>query len=480
MPKFNIRLLNSEDIAAIHDASLTILRDVGVRVTNAEVRLRMAEAGAATKSGEERVYLGERLIQAALESVGKQYVLHGRDRQRVARYGYGDHNMIASPGQYAWFDHVTGRRREPWLADAIAAATVGDALANVTIACGMSIPTDVPEPIRDVVTTAALVKSTTKPTWYWPVSRESSKYVLEIYKALAGGEEELRRHPMVETFLEPISPLQMANPSLDNVFEYVRLGQPVAVGPMASVSGTGPATLAGTLAQENAEVLAGIVAVQAIAPGTPMTYGGIPHVLDPRTAAFVFSSPEQALMAVAMVEMAKHYGLPVYVNVNLSDSKCLDTQAGIEKLGTLVPAMIAGADLLGHAGILGQDHGGSLPYLVVDNEAMSFAKRIVKGFQVDEDTLALSAIADVGPGGNFLTHAHTLAHLRKEVWLPGNLWTRQTYDDWFAGGQKTMADRAVATVDRILETHHPDPIDPALAREIDHIVDVAGRHLSGK
>lgn len=479
MPAPKITLLADSDIQAIHDTSLAILRDVGMRVTNAEVREALASVGARVDEASMRVQFDEKIVMWALDLVGKRYILHGRNPDCVARYGYGDHNMIASPGQYAWCDHRTGERREPQLADTIAAATVGDALPHVTIAGGMSVPTDTPEPIRDVITTAALVKTTTKPTWCWPVSRRSTRYVLEIYKAVAGGTEALKARPMVEVFLEPISPLQLANPSLDNIFEYIEHGQPVAVGPMVSVSGTGPATLAGTLAQENAEILAGIVAVQAISPGTPMLYGGIPHVLDPRKAHFVFSSPEQALMAVSMIEIGKHYGLPVYVNVNLTDSKTLDAQAGMEKLGTLVPAMLAGADLLGHAGIVGQDHAGSLPWLVVDNEAIGFAKRLARGYEIDEDTLALSAISDVGPAGNFLAHDHTMKHFRQELWFPGKLWTREPYDLWEAGGRKTVTDQAVEIVDHILETHHPEPIDPALSDEIDRIVAAAYRELVG-
>lgn len=419
MAKPNISLLSTEDLNAIHDASLRILKDTGVMVLSTKALEALADFGVKVDRSTGVARIAEKEVQKALDSTTKQYEIYGRNGDRRARYGHGDQNMISSPGQYAWFDHLTGERRSPILQDARLAAFVADALPNITIVGAMSVPTDVPYAIRDVMVTAELVKTTTKPTWCWPVSQSSASYVLEMYKALAGGEQALRRRPMVEIFLEPISPLQLAPPSLDNMFEYIELGQPVCVGPMASVCGTGPATLAGTLAQENAEILAGIVTVQAIRPGTPMMYGGIPHQLDPRTAAFVFSSPEQALMAVAMTEIGKHYGLPVYVNVNLTDSKSLDAQAGMEKLGTLVPGMLAGADLFGHAGIVGEDHGGSLIWLVVDNEAASFAKRMLEGFTVDMDRLASSVVAEVGPGGNYLAHEHTVRYFREEVWLPG-------------------------------------------------------------
>jgi len=478
MAKPSITLLSADERHAIHDTSLAILRDVGVRVLNDQVLESLAAAGARVDRPSRLARFDEDIVVKAVESVTKQYVIHGRDGEHVARYGYGDQNLISSPGQYAWFDHHTSERRAPLLQDAGLAATVGDALPNITIVGAMSVPTDVPPEVSDVVVTAELVKTTGKPTWCWPVSRRSSEYVLEIYKALAGGAEALRRMPMVEVFLEPISPLQLAPPSLDNLSGYIDLGQPVCVGPMAGVTGTGPATLAGTLAQENAEILAGIVTVQAIGPGTPMLYGGIPHILDPRKAAFVFSSPEQALMAVAMTELGKHYGLPVYINVNLTDAKTLDAQAGMEKLGTLIPGMLAGADLFGHAGIIGQDHGGSLLWLVIDNEALEFAKRVLTGFTIDIDTLAASVVADVGPGGNYLMHDHTLQHYRKELWFPSSIWTRETFEAWNASGQETVTERARRRVDTILGEHKPAPLEPGLAREIDRIVAAAKTELT--
>ncbi len=472
-----ITLLSAQELHAIHDTSLKILKDAGVLVRSAQALDRLAAVGARVDRASGIARFDEGTVLKAIESTTKQYAIYGRDGRRRARYGHGDQNLISSPGQYAWFDHRTGERRAPLLQDATAAATVADALPNVTIVGAMSVPVDVPPEVRDVIVTAELVRTTTKPTWCWPVSCRSSQYVLEIYRALAGGKNALKQKPMVEAFLEPISPLQLAPPSLDNVIEYIQHGQPVCVGPMAGVCGTGPATLAGTLAQENAEILAGIVTVQAFGPGTPMMYGGIPHVLDPRKAAFVFSSPEQALMAVAMTEIGKSYGMPVYINVNLSDAKTLDAQAGMEKLGTLIPGMLAGADLFGHAGIVGQDHGGSLLWLVLDNEAVDFAKRVLRGFTVDADTLAESVIAEVGPAGNYLMHEHTLRHHRKELWFPSPIWTRETFDAWQAGGQQTVTDRAQRQVDTILTQHQPEPMDPTLSKEIDRIVAAARREL---
>jgi trimethylamine--corrinoid protein Co-methyltransferase len=135
--------------------------------------------------------------------------------------------------------------------------------------------------------------------------------------------------------------------------------------------------------------------------------------------------------------------------------------------------------LFGHAGIVGTDHGGSLEWLVLDDEAMGYARRVVRGFEVSEETLAADVVAQVGPGGNFMSEDHTLAHFREEFHISAPIWTRQTFDVWLGKGGESMGDRASRRVDEILATHHVPALDPSLDREIDRIVDHARRSLCG-
>ncbi len=479
MARPRVSLLSPDEIRAIHETSLRVLADVGVVVPHEEVLDRLAQAGAVVDRSNNHVFLPEEIVLRAVEIAGKQYVLHGREPGKVARYGHGDTNLMSSPGQFAWFDHGIGARREPTMADARAAITIGDALPNVSVVGALAVPVDAAQEIRDVLLTAELIRGTGKPTRCWPVTRQSTGYVLELYKAVAGGADELRARPMIETFLEPISPLRFPTTGLDVMIPFLEHGQPVSIGPMVMASGTGPATLAGTLAQEHAEILAGITIVQTLAPGAPVMYGGIPHILDPRTSICAFGSPEQGLMAVAMAQLGQSCGFPVYVNVNLTDAKLLDVQAGMEKMGSFVLGMLAGADQFGHGGIVGTDHGGSLEWLVVDDEAVSYARRVARGFAVDDEALALDVIAGVGPGGDFLAEDHTVEHFRKEFFLPGPRWTRETYAAWRSGGGTSMGDRAHAQVQAILAGHRVALLDPALDRELDRIVEAARKDLVG-
>jgi trimethylamine--corrinoid protein Co-methyltransferase len=437
----------------------------------------LGQAGADVDPDRKIARLPERLVTESVAQAGKTYTLYGRNPEQVARFGRGDFVLMSSPGQYAWIDRQTGARRPATVQDARDAIRLGDALENISIVGAMAQPEEVSEKYRDVFLTGELVKGTSKPTRCWVRNGATARYILEIYRAVAGGEDALRARPMIAAFLEPISPLQLPRDGLDIVREFAHAGQPVSIGPMAMVSATGPGTLAGTLAQENAEILAGVVVAQLFAPGTPICYGGIPHIMDPRTGICSFGSPEQGLMAVAMVQMGRSYGFPVYVNTALTDAKMLDAQAGAEKGMTMLLGALAGADMFGHAGICGTDHAASLEWLATDNELMAYAARIARGFDVTTETLATDVVKAVGPAGSFLTEEHTVRHFRDELWMPDATWTRQSWDAWHGAGQTAMGDRLQDQVNRLLTEHTPEAIDEKLAAEIDSIVEAAQREL---
>ncbi len=477
MATIQVNFLSEREIQDIHDASIAILRDTGVMVHHEEILQLLGEAGAKVVQDHKIAHFPEKLVMDCIARAGKKYKIYGRDKSRAVNFGYGELILMSSPGQFGWIDTKTGQRRPATIQDAGDAIRLGDALDNINIVGVMAQPDEVCEKYRDVFLTGELVKATTKPTRCWVRNGATARYILEIYRTIAGGDAALRANPMVEAFLEPISPLQLPRDGLDIVKEFAQAGQPVSIGPMAMTSATAPATLAGTLAQENAEILAGIVVTQLLAPGTAVTYGGIPHIMDPRTSICSFGSPEQGLMALAMTQIAHFYGLPVYINVGLTDAKVPDAQAGMEKASTMLLGVLAGADTFGHCGICGTDHAGSLLWLAFDNELMNYIKRILRGFEVNTETLATDVIKSVGPAGNFLAEQHTVEHFRQELWLSGQLWTRQSYDGWQARGATSFADRLAEHVNSILTTHTPQPLNEALSQEIDRIVEYAEHEL---
>jgi len=231
-----------------------------------------------------------------------------------------------------------------------------------------------------------------------------------------------------------------------------------------------PGTLIATLAMENAEILAGVCVTQLVRPGTPVCYGGIPHAFDMRTTQVIFAGPEQALMAMAMVQMARRYGLPVYVNAGMTDSKTPDAQAGMEAGITLVLGALAGADIFGHLGICGADQASSLDMLVMQHELIGYVERVMRGIAFeDAEALGLEVIEQVGPGGSFIDQEHTAAHFRKELWFP-QLLDRSFYDEWAGRGKRTLADRCRDKKEQLLREHQPEPLPADVDREIERVL----------
>ena len=282
-----------------------------------------------------------------------------------------------------------------------------------------------------------------------------------------------------EAFIEPISPLQLSKEGLDILVEFARTGLPVGFGPMAMTMATAPATLAGTIAQENAEMLAGITISQLLSPGLPVTYWGIPHIMDPATGNISFGSPEQGLMAVAITQIAKWYGFPVGVNVGLTDSKLPDSQNGLERGMTLLLGILAGADIFGHMGIVGADQGASLAELVMNNEMIGYLKRIMRGFEVNKETIAFEVIRRVGVGGHFLEDEHTLRHFKEELWFP-SLFDRNNWEIWKGKGGNSIVERAVKKKEEILNEHKIEPLDRDIANRIDEIIKEAKKDILGR
>jgi len=245
---------------------------------------------------------------------------------------------------------------------------------------------------------------------------------------------------------------------------------------MAQMGLSAPCSIAGTIAQENAEILAGIVLTQLIRPGMPVCYGGICHAFDMRTTQLIFAGPEQAIFGVALTQMGKHYGLPVYINVGLTDSKRPDAQAGLEAAATLVLGAAAGADIFGHMGISGVDQASSLDMLTLQDEIIGYVESVLRPIEVSDEALGLDVIEAAGPGGSFLDSEHTVRRFRRELWFP-RLLDRQFYQAWKDGGGEGAEDRCRRRKEQILATHRVEPVSRELDQAIGEVVRAARRDL---
>jgi trimethylamine--corrinoid protein Co-methyltransferase len=470
------RVLSEEQIQRIHQASVSILERVGVLVPHERMLGELAAAGARVDGGEQRARLPEELVMRSIAQAGKTFTLYGRDLAKTARFGQGRRNYNSVGGEASWVGEVGGERRFARLADVVTAARFGDALENITIVGAMADPNDVPVGTRCVQVLAALIRNTTKPVHFWFHDGPSARYIVDMLIALRGDEERAAKYPLCYPFLEPISPLRFPRNGIDVLYETARLNLPVPIGPMAQMGLSAPATVAGTLALENAEILAGICITQLIRPGLPVCYGGICHAFDMATTQMIFAGPEQAIFGVAMTEMGKFYGLPVYINVGLTDSKRPDGQAGLEAGVTLALGAAAGADIFGHMGISGVDQASSLDMLVFQNEVIGYVESTLRALDFSDGALGLDVIEDRGPSGSFIDTVHTAERFRKELWFP-KLLDRQYYQAWLEAGALSIEERCRERKEQILATHAPDPVSPELEHALQEIVARAKREL---
>ncbi len=471
-----IKILGEDGAVKIDQSARKILKDVGVIIPHERMVKLFDKAGAEVDYHSGRVKIPSKLIDECLEVAGKRFTIYGRDKSRCAKFGEGERNYNSIAGEAYWVDDE-GNRRFAKLEDVIVAGKFGEVLDNINIVGAMADPYEIDPSYRCVEVVANLIRTTTKPITFWFHDGPSAKFVVELIGAVAGGMDELRKYPITYPFLEPISPLRFAKDGIDVLFETAKVGLPVSIGPMVQAGLSGPVTLGGTIVQEVAEILAGICVVELISPGVAVCFGGIPHCFDMRTMQMIFAGPEQGLMGVAMVEMGKYYGLPVYINVGLTDSKCVDGQAGLEIGVSLFMGMLGGADIFGHLGIAGVDQASSIEMLIFQNEIISYLERIMCGFEIDEEHLAVELIEEIGHSDkSFIEADHTLRFFREELWFP-TLLDRNFWDRWEKEGKRTILDRIKDYKREIIKQYQPTPLSKEVERDIEKVVSSAKKYL---
>ncbi|MFX1288741.1 MAG: trimethylamine methyltransferase family protein, partial [Promethearchaeota archaeon] len=309
-----VKILEDHQIEKIHLKSLEILENTGVSVPHADILSKFEGCGAIIESKDNIVKIPSSLVMELVSKARKSFTIYGCDLSKTAEFGVGKRNYNSSAGQAFWIENVGDRRRYTTLGDVGKATKLGDALEQITIPGAMADPLEIPLEWRCIRVALEMIKNTDKPITFWFNDRRSAKYLVDFLIILRGDEDKAKKYPLFYPLFEPISPLSFPFNGIDLLFETARLNLPVHIGPMAQMGLSAPATVAGTLAQENAEILAAICITQLIKVGMPICYGGICHAFDMRTAQIIFGGPEQAIFSIAMSQIGKYYGFPVYIN----------------------------------------------------------------------------------------------------------------------------------------------------------------------
>lgn len=449
----------------VHQKSVEILTEVGFCVPEAAALARLESAGFPIDRTSQMVRLTPELLAAALAYLPREVRLYDRAGQTAAPFERGSCFMGAGTPVNV-FDLSSGERRPATQQDVRNLVTLQDALPQVDIVRPTVTATDQGD-CSDLVEIAELLRSTGKPVVHRTLSPERVEAAVEMLAAVAGGEAALRAHPNFATVYCPISPGYFTPENIGCMLRWARYGVPITLLSMAMGGASAPATLLGELVVINTDILAWMVALQTLYPGTPLLYGSVSAVLDMRTGLLPLGAPERGMINSGAALMARYYGLPSMCGGLSSDAKQLDAQAGYEKAVTAVPLLLAGAEII--YGVGATDAGSTISYtqMVLDNEFIAGLRRMMQGIGLHDLEEEITLIKANTPRGNFLKEKHTRRNFR-EHWQPDIL-SRDTYETWQTKGQ-TIEQICRRKAQEILTHHHPSPLPATVEAELERIV----------
>jgi trimethylamine--corrinoid protein Co-methyltransferase len=490
MKTARFEVLSREEVDRIDAASMEVLAAVGVKVEWKTAREIFHESGAEVDDEGQCVRIPEKLVRWAVEQAPGQFTLYGSspddaDRSSAddlsARFHLqigGDHICFAGLGTPTHIiDLDTGERRSSTMADVVRHIQLINGCQYIHN-CQMDVwPNDIPMTTIHSESIWAWAHHSRKPFGMGCFGYLPTLDMMRMMAIAAGGKEEIRRRPSFLAICSVGSPLQMIQMQLEGLLICADYGQPLAMSPEAIAGATAPVTLAGLLTQQNANILAHITLAQAFRPGTPVLYGTVSTIANMRLGTVALGAVETGLITAGAAQMARYYGLPCRGVGATTESKLEDVQAGTERTGTLLPAVLAGVNFITCGGTLDGTMLESDAILMLDDELCGAALRLARGVEVDDGTLALDLIKQVGFSGNYLAEDHTARRFRKEHYLP-RLLIRDPYEAWEEAGSCSALDQARDRVREILGKHEPRELDPAMEQDLDDYRQmVAGRSL---
>ena len=461
----NLNYLSPAQAERIHAASLDILERVGALIDEEQSASLLRKAG--VRQGESGTFhIPRKLVEWALSVAPKRIVLHDRNGEPALFLEPG--RVYYGPGSDCLFilDHRTGKRRQARLEDVNEATRLADALPNIDFLMSALLPSDVPPEAANRLQMRSMIENSGKPIMFVTNDFESCKQVVRAAEVVAGGAKKHEQKPYSCCYINVTAPLRHNLDSLQKVLYLAEKGLPTTYTPMVLRGVSGPVTSAGAVALANAGELVGLVLAQLKREGAPIIHsGGYGDVFDMRTTTGAYTGPESY---GARTAMGRYYGLPVFGLGGSSDSKLPDEQAAAEASLTLLFETLGEANLVHDVGYLESGKCYSLEMLAICDEVIGYIRRYCRGIEVNEETLALDLIAELGPEGDYLSSEHTVNHYR-ETWYP-SLFNRNHFDGWLAEDGQTLGERARKRVEEILKNHTPEPLDQKVRQEIEKIL----------
>jgi trimethylamine---corrinoid protein Co-methyltransferase len=467
-----VHVLSQTDLLAIHQATLSVLKETGVFFDH-ERALEWLERGGAKVQGQV-VRFSPEMVEGLIGRVPAKVILHARDPGRDLLLGEG--NLYFTNGYGATFvrDLDTGEIREARLEDLIRFTRLSDCLENVHYVLTQVIPQDISPEIVDVVQSVEMLRNTQKHVGLSIVKATHIDEIIQIGKCASGlHEDEDCRRALFSLGAVSLSPLAYSRDGCHRLIRMAEEGVTLRITSIPVCGGTSPVTLAGTMVQANAEILAGICLVQLIRPGNPVIYGFAGGPLDMKRGKQLLGSPEGALLNGAAAQLCDYYKIPLgYGTGGLTDSGSPDHESGLERAYTTLYASLSGVEVVHHAsgGLLGGAMVSSYEEMVMANEICNLVNRGLRGIRVAEETLAVDLIKEIGPRGNFLNTDHTYHHFKDELFL-SNLFERRESLERQEQGVSPVLLRAKERAKSILETHRVPGFKPEAEKRIESILE---------
>jgi trimethylamine--corrinoid protein Co-methyltransferase len=457
--------LTEAEVRQVHAATLALLETVGVDF-GCEPALALLKKAGCRLDGR-RVFFPPKLVEETVALAPAEFTLHARNPEKNVVIG-GDHIAYVPCYGPPFVADLDRGRRPSTLEDYVNFVKLGHASRAMDLTGGMMAePNDVPLPRRNAEMMFASMRYSDKPFMGGAIGAEAARETVEMAAILFGvSAAKLAEAPPIVSILCSRTPLGYDERMLGAVMEYAAAGMPQLISSLAIAGATAPVTMEGTLAVQNAEVLAGIVLTQLVRPGTPVIFAGSSSCTAMRYGTLSIGAPEMAVNTAATAQMARFYGIPSRGGGALTDSKLPDAQAGFESMMSQLMATLSGVHFVLHAaGILESYMVASYEKFVLDDEICGMCKRIRAGERVTPERLCFELIRDVGPGGEYLTQKHTFQNFRREIYA-AVLEEKETYDGWKQKGALSIDRRANRKWKEMLAAYAEPRLDPGIERAL--------------
>lgn len=463
-------VVSEDELEAIHDASLTILEEMGMDFMHAEAREILKKAGADVRPGSERVRFDRNLILQAIKTCPSEFTLHARNPERNIRIG-GKNLAFAQVASPPNCSDMQGGRRAGNQQDFRNMIKLAQRYDVVHCTGGYPVePVDLHASVRHLDCLSDIAKLTDKAFHAYSLGKERNRDGLEIARIARGiTREQMDREPSLYSVINSSSPLRLDTPMLQGIIEMSARNQIIILTPFTLAGAMAPVTIAGALAQQNAEALAGIAFTQLVRPGAPVVYGGFTSNVDMKTGAPAFGTPEYMKAVLAGGQLCRKYGIP-YRTSNVCAANTVDAQAAYESVFSLWALTQAGGNFIMHAA--GWMEGGltcSFEKFILDCDLLQMVAEFLTPLDVSPAGLGLDAVREVGPGGHYFGTAHTLERFETAFYSP-IISDWRNFETWQEAGSPTAYQKANATWQKELAAYERPPMDAAIEEELDAFV----------